>query len=94
MNLNQVIKNLKFKSILGNSNIEISDIIYDSRKVVRNSVFVCLTGANFDGNNFTEQAINNGATVIVTEKDIKIPGICNYCRKLTRSVGYYVSEFL
>ncbi|MBQ3093327.1 MAG: UDP-N-acetylmuramoyl-L-alanyl-D-glutamate--2,6-diaminopimelate ligase [Clostridia bacterium] len=76
MNLNQVIKNLKFKSILGNSNIEISDIIYDSRKVVRNSVFVCLTGANFDGNNFTEQAINNGATVIVTEKDIKIPGIC------------------
>ena len=35
-----------------------------------------LTGANFDGNNFTDQAINNGATVIVTEKDIKIPGIC------------------
>lgn len=76
MNLNNIVKNLKFKSMIGNSNIEISDIIYDSRKVVKNSIFVCLSGANFDGHDFINQAVNNGAVVIVSEKDIKIPGIC------------------
>ncbi len=76
MNLNNIIKNLKFKNMIGNSNIEISDIIYDSRKVVKDSIFVCLSGANFDGHDFINQAVDSGATVIVSEKDVKIPGIC------------------
>ncbi len=54
-------------------NIEISDIIYDSRKVSKGCLFVCLEGSSFDGHKFALEAVNKGATAIVASKKINIP---------------------
>ena len=35
---------------LDTAGIEISDLIYDSRKVISDSAFFCITGARSDGN--------------------------------------------
>ena len=51
---------------------DIGMICYDSRKVVKNSVFVAIKGFNFDGHSFIMEAIAKGATAIVLEDDSKI----------------------
>jgi UDP-N-acetylmuramoyl-tripeptide--D-alanyl-D-alanine ligase len=39
----------------------------DTRKIVPDSIFVCLKGDNFDGNRFALQALEKGAKYVVTE---------------------------
>lgn len=47
---------------------EISGIAYDSRKVVRNGIFVAIRGENVNGHDFIADAIKNGAVAVVGEK--------------------------
>lgn len=49
------------------ANINISGIACDSRKVKKGDVFVAIPGFKSDGSRFVSQAIENGASVIVTE---------------------------
>ena len=72
MQLSKLIENLSIIKFTGRLDIEISDIIYDSRKVTKNSVFVCLKGHNFDGHEYILDAIKNGAAAVVSEKYIEI----------------------
>lgn len=48
------------------SNPEISDIIYDSRKVVSNCIFVCLSGSRIDAHEYVNEAISRGAVAGVS----------------------------
>lgn len=45
--------------------VEISNLMADSRKKRPNSIFFCVKGMMFDGHKFVDQAIENGACVIV-----------------------------
>lgn len=91
MNLNFVIKDLKFSSIHGNTDIEITDLIYDSRKVKNNSVFVCLKGFGSDGHDFINDALKLGATVIVASKEVYIPGVTTIIVENTRAALAHMS---
>lgn len=51
---------------------EISDVIYDSRKVKENTAFVCLKGYSADGHKFAQSAIENGAVALIVSDDIEI----------------------
>ena len=42
----------------------------DSRKVQKGQVFVALKGLTVDGHDFIPQAIENGASKIIGEKDL------------------------
>lgn len=53
------------KKIYGPMEIEVHSITYDSRDVGDFSAFFCIKGTNYDGHTFIEQAIGNGATVII-----------------------------
>lgn len=48
----------------------ITDIVYDSRKVTPGCMFVCIQGDKFDGHDYIQTAFNNGASIVVVEKDI------------------------
>lgn len=50
--------------------IEIKSLMSDSRKKRPDSIFFCVKGIMFDGHKFIEQAIENGATVIVHSEEI------------------------
>lgn len=84
MKLSQIIENTAILSINGSIDIDISDIVYDSRKVTKNCIFVCLKGTNVDGNDYVEDAIKNGASAIITENDINIQEITTIRSKNTR----------
>lgn len=52
--------------------IEISGIAYDSRKVNKGNVFVCIKGYETDGHKYAGAAVQNGAAVIVAEDEINV----------------------
>ncbi len=91
MNLNFIIKDLNFSSIHGNTDIEITDLVYDSRKVKNNSIFVCLKGYGSDGHNFINDAVNAGAKVIVASKEVNIPGVTTIVVENTRTALAHMS---
>ncbi len=50
-------------------NQEITDVVYDSRRVGKNSLFVAVRGFKQDGHKYIEKAIEMGASVIAGEED-------------------------
>ncbi len=67
MKLSTLFKNAKldYPSELGD--IEITEIITDSRKVRQGCLFLCIKGEHYDGHDYIGDAINAGAKVIVAE---------------------------
>ena len=62
--------------------IEINDVVLDSRKVSQHDVFVAVKGESADGSAFINSAIKNGASAILVDTstleknlDLKIPAI-------------------
>lgn len=73
MKLENLIKDLSVKQLAGEvERKDIGKICYDSRKVVKNSLFVAIKGFEQDGHNFIMDAIAKGATAVVLEDDSKI----------------------
>ncbi len=70
MLLKDLIKEIKIKHIHGDSNIDITGIAYDSRKVKPGNLFVCIKGFQVDGHSYISQAIENGAVCVIIEQDI------------------------
>ena len=48
-------------------NIEIRNIVTDSRRATKDSLFICIKGLVRDGHEYIENALENGASVIVAE---------------------------
>ena len=69
MKLNELLINIKYSA----SNIlnpEITDIVYDSRKVSRGCLFVCLKGYTSDGHKYAKSAVENGAAALLISDDL------------------------
>jgi UDP-N-acetylmuramoyl-L-alanyl-D-glutamate--2,6-diaminopimelate ligase len=65
MKLRMLIEDMEMIKVNGNTDIEVSGIAYDSRKIGRGDVFIAIKGENVDGHNFIEDAIKKGAVAIV-----------------------------
>src|ERR1700724_2948454 len=61
------------RQVIGSLDHTVERIAYDSRRVQRNGLFVALRGEKNDGHEFIGQAIENGASVIVAEREEKNP---------------------
>ena len=67
MILSDLLQNISLKSTFGNSEIEVTGIQFDSRKVEDGSVFVATRGTATDGHDFIGAAIEKGAKAIICE---------------------------
>lgn len=72
MLLSKVTRGLDYITVLGNLNKEINGIAYDSREVKDNYIFVAISGFTVDGHDFIQKAIENGAKVLIVEKDVNV----------------------
>ena len=68
MILRNILLDLEVIEQIGNLDISICDIVFDSRKVQEGSLFVAQRGTQIDGHNFIESAIKDGAKAIVLEQ--------------------------
>ncbi len=56
---------------LTRENEEIREIVYDSRQVQAGDVFVALKGEHVDGHQFIEAVLNQGASLVIGEREFK-----------------------
>ena len=57
-------------------NVDVAGITIDSRNVQSGYMFICFSGTKFDGHNYIKDAVANGATTIIVQKDVeKIEGV-------------------
>ncbi len=73
MKLSKLLNSLDYKCVQGCTDIDIETVVYDSRKVQSNSVFICVKGAISDGHKFAQKACEMGAVALVVEDDITAP---------------------
>ena len=68
MRLDDLIKGIEVKELIGSSNPNVNDFHFDSRKIKNNDLFIAIAGTFLDGNKYIDDAIKNGASVIVCNK--------------------------
>ena len=78
MKLQELLKNIKPSVIEGNTDIEISGVNIDSRKIRKGHLFVAMRGTQVDGHKFIDKALESGAKAILCEEfpQDKKDGIC------------------
>ncbi len=75
MNLSALLDGVEYKEIIGNPQLSVTGISFDSRAVQPGNLFVCISGFESDGHDFAPMAIEKGAAVIVCEKDLRELGV-------------------
>lgn len=73
MELEKLINGLEILDVQGALKREVTRVVYDSRKAIPDSLFVCIHGFKTDGHSFIQSALDNGATALLVQKDIQAP---------------------
>ncbi len=89
MNLKNILKGIDKIKYKGNLDIEINGIESNSQKIQKGFLFVSIKGFKNDGHCFIKQAIENGASAIVIQKDYNKEDLENV---LTEEITVIISE--
>jgi len=65
--LKDILYKVSVEAVYGDTNIEVSQVVFDSRKVNPSDLFVAQKGVTVDGHRFISKAIELGATAIICE---------------------------
>jgi UDP-N-acetylmuramoyl-L-alanyl-D-glutamate--2,6-diaminopimelate ligase len=66
-NLKDILYQVSINQVFGFTDVEVNSLVFDSRKVQKNDVFIAQKGIRFDGHSYIEKAISLGAAVIICE---------------------------
>ncbi|MBT7705139.1 MAG: UDP-N-acetylmuramoyl-L-alanyl-D-glutamate--2,6-diaminopimelate ligase [Polaribacter sp.] len=66
-NLKDILNQVSILQLVGQTNIEVHQLVFDSRKIEKNDVFVAQKGVAVDGHLYIDKAISLGANTIVCE---------------------------
>ncbi len=75
MKLSTLLERMEYTCIQGNPEIEVSSLIYDSRKAEKQSVFVCIPGAVSDGHDYAKDVVEKGVSALIVERRLEIPNV-------------------
>lgn len=67
-NLKDILYKVGIEAVQGTTDVTISKIEFDSRKIELNDVFVAIRGTLSDGHDYIEKAVNLGAIVVICEE--------------------------
>ena len=68
MKVKEILVNCNLLEIVGNKDLDISSISFDSRTVENGTLFFAVRGTQTDGHNYIDKAIEKGAIAIVCEQ--------------------------
>ena len=72
MLLKQLIEDMDYEVLAGRVDTEVTTLVYDSRKVGKGSVFVCISGSVRDAHDFIPDVVAKGAAAVIVEKDVEL----------------------
>ena len=68
MIITELVNRIPVIEIHGDNNREVSELVFDSRKVTENALYIAVRGTVLDGHSFIASSIEKGATTIVCEE--------------------------
>jgi len=68
--LARIVETLSPTQVVGESNVEITDLAYDTHAVGPGALFFCVRGSSFDGHDLAERAIEAGAVALVVDRPV------------------------
>lgn len=93
MKLSRLIQDFTYTIVSGNIDIEIEKVCINSKEVGKNSLFVCIRGANTDGHNYINDALKKGATALIVDREITpIKGVTVISVENSSQILSYVSR--
>ncbi len=66
--LRNILENISILKASADTAVQVRAIAFDSRKINKDDVFVAIKGVQADGHNFINQAVENGASVVVVSQ--------------------------
>ena len=73
----ELLKDLEYEVVSGSVDVNVNELIYNTKMVSKECMFVCIRGAVFDSHDAAAEAAAGGAVVIVAERPVEVPeGIC------------------
>ena len=63
--LKDILYKVEIQSVIGKTDVDINKIEFNSKKIIKNDLFIAIKGYKSDGNSFISSAISNGASVII-----------------------------
>ena len=69
----QLLSRISYTVIKGDDNTTVSEVVYDSRKITKGCMFICIEGANFDGHTFAKEAAQKETAVLIVSKEVEVP---------------------
>ncbi len=73
MTIKDWLEGLPYKLVQGSLDVEVNEVVYDSRKAAPGAVFVCMKGTKIDSHDFIPQVTEAGVKVLVTEHPVEAP---------------------
>ena len=68
MKLQDLLYKVNILKLIGSTNIEISDVQFDSRKIQKKGLFIAIKGTISDGHQYIQNTIKDGAIAIIVEQ--------------------------
>lgn len=72
MQIAKLLEKMDYELVSGSLDTEITTLVYDSRKVEKGSVFVCISGTVRDAHDFIPDVVEKGAAAVIVEKDVPV----------------------
>lgn len=72
MKLSQLMEGIQYECLQGDLEKDVKAVVYDSRKVEQDSLFICIVGANFDGHKFADEVTKKGAGVLIVSQKVEV----------------------
>ena len=80
MKVSALLERIEYTCCQGSIEQEVSTVVYDSRKVEEDSLFVCIRGTAVDGHSFVAEVVEKGASVLVVEEEVEVPSCVTVIR--------------
>lgn len=71
--LDRLLGRLDYTVVQGKTDLNITSLAYDSRKVTEGCLFVCIKGAVSDGHAYAADAAGKGAAALLVQEDVTVP---------------------
>ena len=68
-----LVEKLDYELLQGSLEGEISELVYDTRKVTKDAMFVCIVGTAFDSHEKAAEVAAAGAKVLIVSKEVTVP---------------------
>lgn len=68
-----LLKDISYEVIRGSEKRHVSSVVYNSNRVTKDCLFICIAGARFDAHEKAAEAVKKGAAVLVVSRRVELP---------------------